>query len=82
MLITEKIILFMCIWISVSLLITNELQFEIFLILILIGFVIIKEITNPFIVGKIKFKLNFFILIFLIVFSLVIFNRIIGYVTS
>ena len=82
MLITEKIILFMSLWISVSLLITTESQFEIFLILILIGFVIIKEITNPFIVGKIKFKLNLFILIFLIMFILVIFNRIIVYVTD
>ena len=82
MLITEKIILFMSIWISVSLLVTNEAQFEIFLILILIGFVIIKELTSPFIVGKIKFKLNLFILVFLLVFCLVIFNRIFEYVTS
>ena len=65
MLISEKIILFMTIWIVVSIIITNESQLEIFLILILFGFVIIKEIANPFIIGKIKLKLNVFILFFL-----------------
>ena len=79
MLITEKIILFMSLWITVALIITTDAQFEIFLIFVLIGFVIIKEITNPFIVGKIKLKLNVFILCFLFIFSIVIINRIIVY---
>jgi hypothetical protein len=82
MLISEKIILFMSLWIAFSIIITNESQIEIFFILILFGFVIIKEIANPFIIGKIKLKLNLFILFFLIIFSIVIVNRIIEYLNA
>ena len=76
MLIAEKISLFLITWIFFIILITPDSQIEIFLILLLIGFVIAKEISNPFLISTIKKRINMFILIFLVIFSAVIVNRI------
>jgi hypothetical protein len=75
---SEKITLYIVAWMIFLLFIASDTGLEIFFILIIIGFIIIKELTDRFTTSSIKFKMNAFIFIFMIVFILLIITRIIN----
>ena len=79
MLMAEKITLAISIWIILILFITGDAELEIFFILTIIGFVIIKELTDHITTKEIKIKMNVFILIFMLAFMTIVTKRIIDY---
>ena len=73
---SEKITLSVAIWIILALFITGDAELEIFFVLILIGFFIIKEFTDRFTTIHFKHKMNVFIFVFMIVFIVFVGKRI------
>lgn len=78
MLISEKITIFVTTWIIVVFFVTLEMELEIFLVLILIGFVIIKEFTDRYTTFNFKKRFNIFIFMFLIVFIFIVMEKVIN----
>jgi len=78
---SEKITLCLAAWMIIVLFITSDVELEIFFILILIGLIVIKEVSNQFSVKALKFKMNVFILFLLLTFFVLIARRIINIVT-
>lgn len=79
MLISEKITLFMAAWMVIIFFLTIDAIFEIFFILIFIGFLTVKVFTDRFTITPIRNRMNFLIFLFFIVFSLLIGKRIISF---
>jgi len=77
-LISERITLYVAAWMIFLLLITSDAELEIFFILIIIGFFVIKELTDRFTTRRIKFIMSTVIYIFIIVFIFLIAIRIIN----
>jgi hypothetical protein len=72
MLMSEKITLFIAGWILFVLIITGDVNLEIFFILIFIGVLIIRELTDVFSSTNLKDRMNIFIYIFLIIFMVIV----------
>ena len=81
MLISEKITLAIAGWILVVLLITGEVNLEIFFILIFIGVLIIRELTDVFTTTNLKDRMNMFIYIFLLIFIVIVGKNIISIIS-
>ena len=81
MLLSEKITLVIASWILVVLLITGDANLEIFFILIFIGVLIIRELTDVFTTTNLKDRMNMFIYIFLIVFMVIVGKKIISIIS-
>ncbi len=79
MLISEKIILFMTAWMILIFFLTLNAIVEIFFILIFIGFLLVKVFIDRFTRTNLKNRINILILFFLIVFSLIIGERILSF---
>lgn len=79
MLISEKIILFMTAWMILIFFLTLNAIVEIFFILIFIGFLLVKVFIDRFTRSNLKIRINILILFFLIVFSLIIGERILSF---
>jgi hypothetical protein len=79
MLISEKITLFMAIWMVIIFFLTIDVIPEIFFILTFIGFLIVKVFTDRYTLTPLRTRLNIFIFFFFIVFSLLIVKRIISF---
>jgi|GEM_PF-2542052 len=78
MLISEKITLFMAIWMVIIFFLTINAILEIFFILIFIGLLIVKVFTDRYTLTPLRIKLNILIFLFFIVFILLITKRIIS----
>jgi len=78
MLVSEKITLIISIWILTVLIITSDSNYEIFFILIFIGILIIRELTDVFTTFNLKDRMNIFIYIFIIVFIIIVGQKIIN----
>jgi hypothetical protein len=76
MLMSEKITLCVAAWTIFLLFVTSDAEIEIFFILIIIGFIFIKEFTDRFTTSLLKFKMNAFIFVFMIVFIVIIITKI------
>lgn len=72
MLMSEKITLFIAGWILFVLIITDDANLEIFFILIFIGVLIVRELTDVFSSVNLKDRMNIFIYIFLIIFMVIV----------
>ena len=81
MLISEKIALAIAGWILVVLFITGEANLEIFFILIFIGVLIIRELTDVFTTINLKDRMNMFIYIFLLIFIVIVGKNIISIIS-
>ena len=81
MLLSEKITLVIAGWILVVLLITGDANLEIFFILIFIGVLIIRELTDVFTTTNLKDRMNIFIYIFLIIFMVIVGKKIISIIS-
>jgi hypothetical protein len=77
MLISEKITLVIALWILLVLLITNDTDLELFFVLIFIGVLIIRALTDVFITTTLKHRMNLFIYLFIVVFVVIVGNKII-----
>jgi hypothetical protein len=77
MLISEKITLVITLWILLVLLITNDTDLELFFVLIFIGVLIIRALTDVFITTTLKHRMNLFIYLFIVVFMVIVGNKII-----
>jgi len=77
-LISEKITLFIATWTIIMLFAIGNAAIEIFFVLILIGLLIAKELTNRFTVSQLKNRINIFILVFLIAFIAFVGKKIIS----
>jgi len=78
MLISEKITLVIAGWILLVLFITGDSNFEIFFILIFIGVLIVRELTDVFTTINLKDRMNIFIYLFILVFILIVGKKIIS----
>lgn len=72
MLMSEKITLFIAGWILFVLIITDDANLEIFFILIFIGVLIVRELTDVFSSVNLRDRMNIFIYIFLIIFMVIV----------
>jgi hypothetical protein len=77
MLISEKITLAIITWIFLALLITPDTDLDLFFVLIFIGVLIIRALTDVFIPKTLKLRMNLIISVFLIIFVAIIGNKII-----
>ena len=75
---SEKITLFVAVWIIVALFITGNADLEIFFVLIFVGMLIVKEFTDRFTTVHIRYRMNVFICVFAIVFIVIIGKKIIS----
>jgi hypothetical protein len=79
MIISEKITLAISVWMIFILFITGNASLEIFFILIIIGFIIIKELTDHLTTNIFKKKMNAFIFVFMIAFLFLVGKRLIEF---
>ena len=77
MLTSEKIILVISLWILVALLVTGDTDFELFFVLIFIGILIVRALSDVFITKPLKLRMNLVIIVFLIGFIVIVGNKII-----
>jgi len=77
-LITEKITLIITAWIVVVFFITGDTDLEIYFVLIFMGVLVVRELTDVFTTDIIKEKMDFFIYMFLIVFIVLFIKTIIN----
>jgi len=77
MITSEKITLVIAIWILLALLITKDTDIELFFVLVFIGVLIIRAITDVFITTTLKHRMNLVIYIFIIIFTVIVGNKII-----
>ena len=69
---SEKITIVLSIWILFIFIITGDANLEIFFILIFIGILIVRELTDIFTTSDLKDRMNVFIYIFLIIFIVIV----------
>lgn len=73
---SEKIVLAMMIWVSFALVLSLNSGLEVFLTLILIGVLVIRELSDSFTPVRIKERMDFFIYTFLVVFAIIVIRRV------
>ncbi len=78
MLISEKIILAITIWILFIFIITGDKDLEIFFILIFTGVLVVKELTDIYVTKKFRLRMNIFISAFLLIYVLIISQKILN----
>lgn len=82
MLIAEKIALFLTIWIVIMLFITGDTSYELFIVLILIGFLVVKEFTDRYTTTYLKHRLNIYIIVFAMIFFVLIGRKILNFIVT
>ena len=81
MITSAKITLIITLWILLVLLITQDTDLELFFVLIFIGVLIIRALADVFIPKTLKFRMNLIIYGFIIVFIVIVGNKIITILT-
>lgn len=74
---SEKITTVIAAWILAVLFITGDANLEIFFVLIFIGVLITRELTDVFTTINLKDRMNIFIYIFILVFIVIVGKKII-----
>jgi hypothetical protein len=69
---SEKITLMFSLWIIISLIVTFQSDLRLFLVAIIIGFLVIKEITSSNVTDKINTRMKFFVIAFFLIYLLII----------
>ena len=78
MLISEKILLAITIWILFIFIITGDKDLEIFFILIFTGVLVVKELTDIYVTKNFRLRMNIFISVFLLIYVLIISQKILN----
>lgn len=73
---SEKIALAMLVWVTFALILSFNSGIEVFLTLILIGVLVIRELTDSFTPVRTKERIDFFIYTFLVVFAIIVVRRV------
>jgi hypothetical protein len=73
---SEKIVLAMLIWVAFALLLAGNAGLAVFPTFILIGVLVVRELTDSFTPVHIKERVDFFIYSFLIVFAIIVVRRV------
>jgi len=74
---SEKVTLVFIAWILVVLFLTGDENLELFFILVFIGILIIRELTDVFLPGDLKDRMNTFIYIFVLIFIVIVGKKVI-----
>ena len=69
----------LAIWIIILLFITEQVDFEVYFILVLLGFLFIIEFTERFITKKVKQRLRIILIVFIMIFIVFAANKIITF---
>jgi len=77
--ILDKITIILAIWIIILLFITEQVDFEVYFILVLLGFLFIIEFTERFITKKVKQRLRIILIVFIMIFIVFAANKIITF---
>jgi len=77
--ILDKITIILAIWIIILLFITDQVDFEVYFILVLLGFLFIIEFTERFITKKVKQRLRIILIVFIMIFIVFAANKIITF---
>jgi hypothetical protein len=75
-LISQKVFIAMLVWTTVSVLIALASGIEVLVTLILIGLLVIRELTDSFLTKEIRMRMDFFIYAGLILFVVVVLRRV------
>ena len=78
MLVSEKITLIITIWILFVLFITGDANLEMFFIIIFIGVLIVRELSDIFTTANLKERMNVFIYFFVVIFIVIVGKNIIN----
>ncbi|HIJ16195.1 MAG TPA: hypothetical protein HA364_00230 [Thermoplasmata archaeon] len=73
---SEKIVFAMIVWVTFALILAFNSGIEVFLTLILIGVLVVRELTDSFTPVKTKERIDFFIYTFLVVFAIIVVRRV------
>lgn len=76
MLLSEKMTFIISLWVLFFLIITGNENLEIFFILIFIGVLIIRELSDIFTTENLKGRMNLFIYVFILIFIVIVGNKI------
>lgn len=79
MLISEKITLFISAWMVIVLILAMDTTLEMFLVLLFIGFLVVKIFTDRYTLTRFKNRMNIFILAFSLLFVIIISRKIINF---
>ena len=77
MIASEKLTLVIAGWILLVLLLTKDTDLELFFVLVFIGVLIVRALAEVFIGTGLKFRMNLMIYVFIIVFTVIVGNKII-----
>lgn len=78
MLMSEKITLVVATWILIAFFITGDTDLEVFFILIFIGVLITRQLTDVFTTSNLKDRIDIFIYLFIILFVVIVGKKIIN----
>jgi len=77
MIASEKLTLIIAAWILLVLLITKDSDLELFFVLVFIGVLIVRALSEVFIGATLKFRMNLVIYVFIVVFVFIVGSKII-----
>ena len=69
-----RLLLALSLWISVCLLFTGSL--EVLFVLVLLGILVLREMTDPYTSKPLKDRMNFFIYTFLFLFGIIVIRKV------
>lgn len=78
MLMSEKLTIIITFWIVLVLFITGTANLEIFFILIFIGVLIVRELSDVFTTTNLKDRMNLFIYFFIFIFMIIVGQKILS----
>ncbi|MBN1390615.1 MAG: hypothetical protein JXA22_08240 [Candidatus Thermoplasmatota archaeon] len=70
----SRLVLVLTIWTAICLVFVETL--EVFFVLILLGILVMRELTDMYTLGPLKDRLNFFIYTFLFIFSFIVIRKV------
>ncbi|MDG6225433.1 MAG: hypothetical protein QCI82_07960 [Candidatus Thermoplasmatota archaeon] len=70
----NRLLIALSIWMAICLVFVNSL--EVFFVLVLLGILVIREMTDSFMPDPVKDRVNFFIYTFLFIFSLIVMRKV------
>ncbi len=82
MLLSEKLTLILILMTIIIIVISGDITLEVFFIIILIGILILRELIETFAPNDLKDRTNFVIYIGIIIFIVIIVNRVINVLTN
>lgn len=76
--VSNRIMLILSIWILFLFTIINETQIELFFILTFIGILVVKELSDEYISSQLKMRMNAYIIVLLMIYTVIISQKIIN----